>query len=103
MTKIKVEKEETRKEPKTVKIEFTRVEVIELAAWMQRIQETLLQDIVEPSRHIRRAIRNGKITKDELVDHYRIARELKDKIVTATIGVNPEELAEEIRKFMEEE
>lgn len=103
MTKIKVETEETPKQPKTVKLELTRMEMIQLAAVMARAQDVALAGVVSPGRNTRRALRRGKVTKDDLVEQYRTIRTINSKIATAIIGVKPEELAEEIRKFMEEE
>lgn len=101
MTKIKV----TAGEPETasekeITIKMTEDELKLALAWSLKAENYYTDQLVQPSRNTRRALRRGTVTRADIRKQYKNAKAVADKLSAAFLGANAEEIQAALRDLI---
>lgn len=89
---IKVAEAKLSDKPKTIKVEMTEEEALVALTAADTVRQAYAEQLACPNFRTRRAIRTGRITEKKMRETYYAARSLEDKLGTAIVGANANEL-----------
>ena len=77
---------------KTIKLELSKEEALLAIIAADMMRERFAEELAKPSRATRKAIKRGDVSEKGIKEHYRAAKSLVDKIGSAIIGIDANEL-----------